>query len=46
VLWSGREAPWIAILARRTLEFFKILSSRGGFFRRFFAAKKAAKVLI
>ncbi|TSC53366.1 MAG: hypothetical protein LiPW39_307 [Parcubacteria group bacterium LiPW_39] len=37
------QAPWIANLARRALEFFKILSPRGGFFRRFFAAKKAAK---
>jgi len=35
-------ALWIENLARRAREFIKILSPRGGFLRRFFAAKKAA----
>jgi hypothetical protein len=47
VLWWGPDrqigALGIANLARRAREFFKILSSRGGFFHRFFDGKKAVK---
>jgi len=47
VLWWGPDrqvgALWIANLVSRDLYFLEILCPRGGFFRRFFAAKKAAK---
>jgi len=46
-MWWGPNrqvgALWIVILANQGLEFFKILRPRDGFFRRFFAAKKAVK---
>jgi hypothetical protein len=47
-MWWGLDrqvgALCIANLVSQNLYFLKILCPRGGFFRRFFAAKKAANL--